>query len=231
MTTIVTDGKFVISDTRASRKITATQDTGRERFTKTHRILTDDEVKIFCPAKLRVMGEEVACLAFSGTGFHQERYLELDKLNATLSLEMMAIFLQGMSCGSDKLSSHTLIMTKSGHIYTLRIDQRGRYQCDFIKIEIDEGKFLVLGSGFHAWKPIRDRLKEPVSALDVFFYCAHMDPASSDRYSAYSLEDHHLFTNIHPAASVVEQGIDNIVKKIKYFDPSIKPLAIPDHTE
>lgn len=230
MTTVVTDGKYMIADRRVSQTISIRARCGKHSNTSEHRARVDTAIKLIAPQNLIYKGVGVKCMGFAGS----ESYLELmhritrsprDSIEFDTVLQTLHLFEVGTSVTS---TGTFLVILENGKVCKCNITPRNsRLQVAWTEIPFETSDFVMIGSGAGVWKQFDALIDADVPMLEAFLFCAHIDPSSTENYSVYSVADHEIFTDVRPGMAEIMNAVDSVRKKVKFFDHTRKPMAIP----
>lgn len=212
MTTIFSDGNFLIAD----KKTTVTVDNKDARGGSTGKtstiylencpkIIIPDE-KVTCKIGLRGKAREVAALAFAGDSSYCHKVMTCVDKGYDLYDVM---YLGGAFYAKDP--GHVVAICKDGT--TIRVASNKNATGTTTKATgARNGLILGAGSGFHT---IEHALKNmnitKLSAMDAFTYAAFCDQFSNTRCDVYSLKENKLFTDVR----IARQNVDKVLKLLR----------------
>ena len=235
MTTIVTNGKFLISDRRLTQAISHTSIAAGKAKNYSHEAYLDVAVKTCVPENAYYFDKKV--LAFAGAGgatFYNNfcAVTELDRYKKTrLDLVSLMDILDGTPCPDNHTLAEIVMVLEDGTsaVFSLSGELRKGiyvYRSDIKTYKEDE--IFVAGSGSQYWNTLNKAFLEDFkpTPYEVFLLCAHMDPFSSESYSAYSLEDNHFFVEVNPTDLDVSKALARFQHSVQLWNPIRKPTSL-----
>ena len=213
MTTILTNGHFLIADKRSTVSERAVNKIRLGHVDKHH---SDSSIKIVLPVGLHHINTNksvsvVKALALAGS-------TTKTAANLMLTAERFKNLNEYISC------LHSGAIDRSGNNVMVCILDNGamveiRNHNNVTKaIQYEAGTLLAHGTGARSVSNpfVNDLYKaKKVSLLELFHYCCLQDNSSNvDTYSAYSLEEDHLFGNVQSVPSQVYNGFQLVSQGI-----------------
>lgn len=234
MTTIFTDGKFMIADRRSTRSVISKDviaSSGRRN--SNYEFSTDATVKLTVPPNMKFRGKQIACMATAGDGYIGDHFRNLAAVKRPMDLDALLDGIDGMPCNTSETSATILALFKNGEIRSFEIRSRFENRVHVYAVKDKEHPLgpgyptlYSVGSGSSYWGKIASSIVKPVSMLDVFLFSTHLDPYSVESYSVYSLEEDHLYTHVNPSGEEVEAAIKRIQDATVFYNPSRKAKPV-----
>lgn len=227
MTTIITDGNFLIADRRTSS-------THRIR-NKWYPVKTDDTVKIHLSTMATYGGKRVKAMAGAGDGYFCESYEHMlksfDSEKHAIELETYHEILRKQSMPSGASAARILLLMEDATVlvFDVKIHHMPSNKANRPSIRTmatKPGSIVALGSGGYVWDALHKFTNSKLDAIDVFTFCTHINEGSSDSYSAYSLKEDHLYTQVNPTPQDVEERVKRVHGALELYRPSVKPRAL-----
>ncbi len=224
MTTIFTDGKYLIADQR-------TRGNYRVRD-NSYKVKTDDSDKItLTPKHVFVNGLQVKAIAQCGSLGASTAFIELLKSHVKdehdVHIETLSKGLKYTNVCSG--GSCTLVMlTSEGVVVTLSLEANHSSPTIYTSVTLKKQKkdeILGWGSGSTMWDRLHKFAMRKIELIDAFSFCAHNDEWSSDRYVVYSLEQDKTYS-VSPKPEEIEMRVRNFWSSIDPHRPSVKPVAL-----
>ena len=222
MTTIVTDGDFLIADMRTSSPLVVP--TAPRVHFKGQKVFRDTTCKIVIPINLWAGGQQVVAYAFSGATYLFRYFDNLAAYKDRVDLEGQAKLLNktiGMS-DNDTATGVFLLADGTQHLIWISVNQGG---LSIRQQHLKKKGIFAYGSGSVVWSKLWLHANRPLTALQVFHFCAHTDKASSNNYSAYSREENKLFAAVFPPEIEVAEGVGSTHAALLLYNPKLKPMG------
>lgn len=225
MTTVMTDGKFMIADKQSSGRYRVRRVHNGKAKNISHPVVTRQSVKIHTPDNLFTAGLKIKAIGFAG-GVSIINCLSKILCSPVYSstsvkerpkdlTEIFNVF-RGLSAYINSGFS-MLCLCEDGKVITMnytppeKIDYErpGSFTTDVH--DYSEGKIFAIGTGGSVWSHYKDFMPKDVHIRDAFHFVTHLDQNSSHDYSVYSLEEDKLIDHV----SVDESGVITLVSKLQ----------------
>lgn len=230
MTTIVSNGYFLIADRRSTIRVETNYLTGGEIKRGDTRFYKDQTNKIITPQNIYIGDKLVRAIACSGNIDFIFYTLSLSKLGFDINLPSIFACVAGIPAPS-KVSCTLLAVTEDNVTHKFRFVSTVTSGENLWRVDSERfapGTIVVAGSGGDVWDETVPLLTDgrDMDVLDVFTFCAHRDSWSSDHYSVYGVTAHELFEDVRPREEEIFESMRRISDKIRHFRPENKPKAI-----
>lgn len=206
MTTIITDGRYLIADRVSS-------------YYGARNIKIEETKKIeIIPPSLKNKGEPLRAIAFSGSGNMSRAVTAIFGLcgyNVSIAAKVLgemplqgdasALFLayDGKTKKMEFEGFATSVLRPAG------VNVRSK------DIEFTSGKpYYAIGSGSSFWEMMAPLMKTRSTLLEVFLTCAHFDEHSGYEYSIFDRKTGALLPSVKPKADFVKKAVDRVIKSI-----------------
>lgn len=210
MTTIVTNGRYLLADHRAGIGYKVIPDLVNDERSYDPIEITynsDRILKILLSQdnfNLKLLDSQVEAISFAGT---IEDIVKYKTLMSSLKDKPLPIYdFRNLAMDIISKSKSTLIgVTSKYNAFTIDFSDPGA-PIDII----DEDKVLYVGSGARHISTMR-RLTKINGLEDMMMVASHLDPDTSPSYSVYGVEEKILYTRVIRDKSYAEQRVLDLV--------------------
>lgn len=228
MTTIVTNGKFLIADRRGHVEVNVQRVAGGKIVSDVQESQYDDTCKIYLPNQLEIKGWKVMAIACSGPIAYHLNLMDIDqKISGGFDMEKFGAGIDGMICAPNQNGTIVSIL-ENGWIVKQSLTAKATgaiFLYDVDTSVFKSNQIIAAGSGAAVIRQMPPTAYDHLDVQDVFALCAHTDKWSSDSYSAYSLEENHLYEVVNPSNREIQDAVLRAQFGLKFFNPEIKPKA------
>lgn len=230
MTTIVSDGNYVIADRRGTHRISVRRQINTKSESKLLNARVDEHLKLLTPQNFVYENDVIKCFASSGSAMYLNMVQRLARTNRrNIDLDHILASLHMLECGNLSLRATFLVLCERTGLSKFAIHpSNGHFNVSWQNLDTRDGKYHFIGSGSNVWEQFEPLLSRPVSMLDAFLFTAHLDPASVENYSVYSLKDNELYVEVIPSREDIQKAVETVQKSLNFHDPNRKPLGITD---
>jgi hypothetical protein len=222
MTTIITDGNFLIADMRTTTPIWL--EGGVRTTFKNQRAYRDTTCKIILPLMMHAGQEQVLAAAFCGSTLLYAYYDNLAASKTPVNLDVEGMRLNGVHVGPHEWSTQGVFLLANGTLYVLDLSVvNGRYAVR--KKHLKPKGVLGFGSGGSFWDRISCMATKPITPLQAFHFCAHLDKTSCNNYSVYSRAHHEMYAAVIPSEDEVRDAITSTQDSLQFYNPKAKPAG------
>ncbi len=235
MTTILTDGNYIIADKRVTTTLNLSSSTDK----KEHLVYTDVQMKITPVKEVYYAGQAISCMAFSGDAGLITRIKDRvlvgnmasnkgefqPKRSIDLNLVLDAIS-ASISKSSEPRSVSMFALCQDSDTYWAFSckEADGNSQID---AELREsGCISGIGSGLDLFSEINPYLIMPPHLIDLFMFCAHTDDQSSVIHDIYGKKEKVMIMNSRPTDEEVERSVNHVQSLLMFHRFGRKPAAV-----
>lgn len=225
MTTITSNGHFLIADKRAS--ITHVSSVGNQAYMQTavHHSQAEQHVKIFSDLAdaYSVNGERVVAYATSGSATAAETFMRAAKGFELRVFAKAYVTLRVCTGDNDSFALTCVTENRKTVKLSLTVEVKDNviaryYTTSYYK----PGEICISGSGFGLLRSMINAgamSKESLNAhhpLNVHMFAAGLDRHSNSDYDAYSAEEDKLVVGLKPDPETIQGAVDLIASEFKF---------------
>lgn len=224
MTTIITDGNFIIADKRTSGVWSPGSSSCRSKK-RPAKVATDVTEKIVIlehKEPVTFKNKKVVAMAFSGSVNVGDQMISVVKKTKVINhyFDQLSV----MPTTNHTATSFILVFEdgSSQVIRTSILPNKEKIHINYLPVET-VGNFSSIGSGSGLYKVLlpyfpKD-IKEKITLLDLFFFMVHTDEASSDNYDVFCMKERKLVRNCKPTKAAVLESVLKIQSLLDFTLP------------
>lgn len=226
MTTIVTDGKFLIADMRTSGAPPRYHKARAFSQVEMDRLRRDTACKIVTPEHVTLGRHKVLAYACTGMVGLQAFFDNVAISREPIDLLKTAKLLDKhpMGCG-DLL--RIVALTNDGKVHSILLDEHMHLARIVHTIQEVKDQPLAFGSGANGFNALSAYLARRLTPLEVFHFCAHTDASSCNNYSVYSVDAHEHYVVVLPGEEEIKECVRAVQGAFNFYNPSLKPTGSP----
>lgn len=211
MTTVFSDGSFLVADKRASVTYKAF-DANAPRLTKEFSTTSHEHSKIYIPkgkitcwSSKEQAHKEVAAIAFAGSTHFAEACIN----SAEAGIDMFRVF--QVARNFDKEGGSFVAICKDGTTVKQTMSPNGAVHVYMNK----KGSVMGCGSGNHEISSALELIpRSKIRLMDAFVYAVHCDKNSNNRFDLFSLKENKLMKDLRISPIALSRAIKNMESHI-----------------
>lgn len=217
MTTVITDGLYMIADKRLTHTFRIDLDQTVERV-----VSGDYSVKIVQPEFNFLLGQRVAAIGFSGVASMITSTMTLIKKTEDLDQVFQSINLLGLT---EKIKMEALVVMTDGYIYLVKVGDIP-VGSPVTYNGFRAGSVVAIGSGSALSYHVAKLSTKRIHLQDIFLFLVHFDDSSSVTHDAWSLAQNLLVTDIPVTKEQEKAAVDRFEQSVQFYRENRKDRTV-----